>query len=187
MSRSLARKCQNTGAGSVMAPVKIEEHVLGAREPGGCPRLAFSCGLGEETAQDRYNLTALALGAGRFCFFPLRNRHGLLELRIAFHTPKNVDRHAHLRVPTTCDDSRSRARRLPALHECQVLSKKMGRRRHNGKPPGPSTDRQGATDHNLTTGSGNGARHRSRRPSWALWERRAPARRRRLSYGIGEE
>ncbi len=134
-----------------MAPVKIEEHVLGAHEPGGCPRSAFSCGLGEETAQDRYDLTALALGAGGFCLFPLRNRHGLLELRIAFHTPKNVDRHAHLRVPTTCDDSRSRARRLPALHDCQVLSNKMGRRRHGGKPPGPSTDRQGATDHNLTT------------------------------------
>jgi hypothetical protein len=52
----------------------------------------------------------------------------------------------------------------------------MGRRRHDGKPPGPSTDRQGATDHNLTTGSGNGARHRSRRPSWALWERRVSVR-----------
>ena len=97
-----------------------ETAVLAAREPDRCPRSAFSCGLGEETAQDRYHHTALALGAGGFRLFPLRNRHGLLELRIAFHTPKDVDRHTDLRVPTTCNGSWSRARRLPALHEYQV-------------------------------------------------------------------
>ena len=65
------------------------------------PMSTFSAGLGEETAQDGYHLSALALRADGFHLFPLRNRHRLLELRIAFHTPKNVDRHADIRVPTT--------------------------------------------------------------------------------------
>jgi len=44
-----------------------------------------------------------------FVHGPVHRRHGLLERGIAFHTPKNVDRHFTLRVPTPCIDSWLRA------------------------------------------------------------------------------